>query len=149
VNKRETEQSERRAERGLPGRHGREWTKAEELTLKEFYATESPEFICSRLPGRKWSAITSHAWEIGLRRNHYLTKHLRKKRDTKIEVIRALIAAREKKGWTMVDLARKSGYAYVTIVQLENMNRLPRSRTLIDWCDALDMELTVREKRTV
>jgi len=42
------------------------------------------------------------------------------------------------------DLARKSGYAYLTIVGLENAKRLPRSRTLLDWREALDMELTVR-----
>jgi hypothetical protein len=39
----------------------------------------------------------------------------------------------------MADLARESGYACVTIMGLEN-------RTLLDWCEALDMELTVRER---
>jgi DNA-binding transcriptional regulator YiaG len=147
VNKREAERAEHRAAKGHHHRFARKWLKSEDALLREFYATESRDFIMGRLPGRTWPAILHNAQKLRLRRSNKISPYIRKKQSIQTDLVRSLVRAREKKGWTIADLANKVGYSYAAVAGWETEKRPPSPFALHAWCDALDMELTVREKR--
>lgn len=61
-------------------------------------------------------------------------------------VMRAMRARRVEIGVTIASLSNQMGYDEKTIKNWEAGRHYPRFRAMKDWCDALGVELTLKEK---
>jgi transcriptional regulator with XRE-family HTH domain len=57
-----------------------------------------------------------------------------------------LRARRKALGLSQSNVAAKTGYSAKTIKNWENGHGVPTMRSLIDWCEALGMSLTIAAK---
>jgi len=62
------------------------------------------------------------------------------------QVMRALRARRFELGLSAQGLADRMGHDVKSIKNWESGRNFPRFRAMKDWCDALGVELTVKEK---
>ena len=63
-------------------------------------------------------------------------------------IIYELRRLRYERGIKLRDLSTRAGYSKKTLVQWEGGHYSPRHTALRDWCDALGVELILREKET-
>lgn len=64
------------------------------------------------------------------------------------ELVYTLIAKRKKYKVDRMVLAQIIGVADSLVGQWETFKKIPNAMTLIDWCDALDVELQLRDAQT-
>lgn len=57
-------------------------------------------------------------------------------------VIAVLVQARLAKNWRLSDLAKRVGYNRQLISEWEQGHRFPNYRSLLNWCEALHVQLT-------
>lgn len=65
----------------------------------------------------------------------------------KLEIVGKLMAARDRKGLSQRDLSEITGVPQKTISRIESGKDVPKLQTLIKLSEALDLELTMVEKK--
>lgn len=117
------------------------WSAFQTAELRRLYpiiekATAEKHF------GRTWRAISGKAEMLGLKRpRENFTKHKAHK------VFVTLRQARQAKRIKIEELAQTTGYGRVSLTRYETGSCLPSWQRILDWCEALDMELIAVPKR--
>lgn len=125
--------------------NGTAWTTTQRERLRAMWRAAPMDEILDWLKPHTPGAIAKKAAELGLRRlrGHYgLDNRVR----SKIPFIGALFDERVRQGLTRRQLCEKMGYHPVMLARWERGEQRPSLLKLVDWCDALGVELIVRRK---
>lgn len=116
------------------------WTTGEERVLRAMFSTDAWRDIERALPRRSRSAINQHAIAMGLRRPP------RTKLRARYVLLRGLAERRRKLRHTRAGLAALIGVTKCQVERWEFGLNVPRFPMLLDWAEALGLELVLREK---
>ncbi len=113
------------------------WREEETRLALGYYQAGRPLSEIGAAVGRKADAVAKH-----LKRAGTFTPHSMRRR-TKSPIIAELIKARIRRGLTQAKLGEIAGYDSDTIGWWEREGKSPRLRALTDWCQALNVKLTI------
>ena len=111
------------------------WRQSEKDRLCALYPRAPWDKICESLPRHPRSAIAKMANALGLRRDASV--------HSKFPVIQQLRAIRRERGISQNELAGEIGTHAVQIAKWERGENMPRTRTLFDWIEALDLKIAL------
>lgn len=119
----------------------KQWTAFAISDLRKLYPIAEKSTMEKHF-GRTWRAVQGKAEILGLKRpRENFTKHKAHK------VFATLRQARQAKKIKIEQLAKKTGYGRVSLTRYETGSCLPSWQRILDWCEALDMEIIVVPKK--
>lgn len=122
------------------------WTGAELGLLTKMWPEAPQREIERAIPKHSWAVIQHKARAIGVKR--FWNPH-RSKKPPKYPIIAALRARRLEMQLRMTDVAARAGYDVINFRKWETTLTTPRLHALMDWCDALGVDLTIQPRLTL
>jgi len=116
------------------------WTSGELKLLKELYPDAMKSQIILAISSHPWSSIQEKAKALGVSR--FWRTHRARKRSP-VPVIGALRELRIRRRISATELAAKIGVSRDYLCKLELSGYNPRFQNLINWCEALGVELAI------
>jgi DNA-binding XRE family transcriptional regulator len=117
------------------------WTGREKVTLRRIYPGMPRKTIQTALPRHSWAGIARMASAMGVRRKAIGAS-------SNLPIIRSLRDTRRDRGLSQADLSKRIGIRDSHLSQWERGALSPKLRGLIDWCEALDVSLTITQNRS-
>lgn len=117
------------------------WTKPEIELLSSLWPHASPEEITKAIPNHSWASITAKASHVGIRRVWRSAP-----KSPRNPLMIALRKRRLAMGLHAVDLAKRMGYPRTSLMLWELSKSAPRFNSLLTWCEALGVELTIQPR---
>lgn len=117
------------------------WTSSELKLLKDLYPDAMKRQISLAIPSHPWCSIQEKAKALGISR--FWRTHRARKRSS-IPVIGALRELRIRRRISATELAAKIGVDRDYLCKMELSVYNPRFQNLINWCEALGVELAIQ-----
>lgn len=115
------------------------WTAAALGLLRALYPTASWAKLEAVFPGRTRSSLANQAYLMGVKRPRHANARL-----SRLQLVRDLKAERERQGLSRAELGRRMGYS--KLAAWEGGFQDPKLRTVLDWADALGLEIRLISK---
>jgi ribosome-binding protein aMBF1 (putative translation factor) len=120
---------------------GSSWSAREKNLLKMLWPTADQKILERNFPIRTYRALLSKAFKLKIVRVPS-SPDLSLVKDG---VIKSLIQARLRKGWSRRKLSNKIGCQHNMVCWWEREEHLPSYQSLLDWAQALHCEIVIRE----
>lgn len=117
------------------------WTKFQLETLARLWPIAPREELLAAFPTRRYETIGKKAASLGLRRSREIRSV-----KSDIPIIRALVELRQQRRIQRKELAAHLGQHVVHVAKWERGELKPKLANLLNWCDALGVELTIQPR---
>jgi hypothetical protein len=123
---------------------GKRWSPHADDKLRMVYPKYPRADILKMFPGRTWRSIKKRALVLGVQRKILYIRKCQK--ESPHPLTAQLRQERVSRGYSTRFVSAKAGYVRHSVSRWERNETTPSMFSLIDWANALDMEITLTRR---